>query len=79
MAKAKKISKKELEEAREVLGNINGIVSQIGQLELSKTRLTKQFEEADVALKAQQQALKEKYGDVSIDLEKGVITEVAAE
>jgi hypothetical protein len=79
MAKAKKISKKELEEVREVLGNINGIVSQIGQLELSKTRLTKQFEEADVALKAQQQALKEKYGDVSIDLEKGVITEVAAE
>ncbi len=79
MAKAKKISKKELEEVREVLGNINGIVSQIGQLELSKTRLTKQFEEADVVLKAQQQALKEKYGDVSIDLEKGVITEVAAE
>ena len=79
MAKAKKISKKELEEVREVLGNINGIVSQIGQLELSKTRLTKQFEEADMALKTQQQALKEKYGDVSIDLEKGVITEVAAE
>lgn len=79
MAKAKKITKKELEEVREVLGNINGIVSQIGQLELSKTRLTRQFEEADDALKTQQQALKEKYGDVSIDLEKGVITDVVAE
>lgn len=79
MAKAKKITKKELEEVREALGQVNGIISQIGQIELSKARLSQQFEEADATLKQHQAALKEKYGEVSIDLEKGEIKEVSAE
>lgn len=79
MAKTKKLTKKELEDVRGAITNINSIVNQIGQIELSKGRLTRQFDEADAALKLQQKALQEKYGDVSIDLEKGVITDNISE
>lgn len=79
MAKTKKLTKEELEDIRGAITNINTIINQIGQIELNKARLTRKFDEADAELKSQQNALQEKYGDISIDLEKGIITENVSE
>ena len=75
MAKAKKITKEELEYVKNLNNKANEIAVQIGSLEVQKDLLVKEFLSNNVLVDKAKNELQEKYGDVSVDKNTGTITE----
>lgn len=76
MAKAKKITKEELENVKDLNNKANEIAVQIGSLEVQKDLLVKEFLSNNVLVDKAKNELQEKYGDVSIDLKDGSIKSI---
>jgi|TARA_Y100000401_G_scaffold112320_1_gene111598 predicted membrane protein len=76
MAKAKKITKEELEKVNELAGNANNLAMQLGSLDIQKSILIEQFKSNNLLIEKQKEELQEKYGDITIDLKDGSIKEV---
>ena len=76
MAKAKKITKEELEKVNELAGNANNLAMQLGSLDIQKSVLIEQFKSNNLLIEKQKEELQEKYGDITIDLKDGSIKEV---
>ena len=74
MAKAKKITKKELESIKDVQQKTNAILLDVGYLETQKTGLIAAHAEAAKGLQVIKTELEEKYGQVNIDLKDGSYT-----
>jgi uncharacterized protein YecA (UPF0149 family) len=77
MAKAKttKVTEQELKELQEVIKTINSIQMEIGNFEVQKTRALSAIMEGRAKLAEVQNKLKEKYGDVNVNINDGTITE----
>jgi len=71
MAKAKKISKKQLEELREFVNLINQGQTELGNIEMQKHSLLHKISDAQEDFKKFQIGLQEEYGMVSISIEDG--------
>jgi hypothetical protein len=71
MAKAKKITKEELEKATKVSQEYNGTMQAVGNLELQKQDFLIQAAKVRASVEEIQKDLQEKYGDVNIDLATG--------
>jgi hypothetical protein len=76
MAKAKKVTKEELESVVEVNGKINAEINNLGLLEMRKTDHIQLLQQSRVELSELQKVLEKKYGKVSIDLKDGKIEEI---
>lgn len=79
MAKAKKISKEELESVRLTVTNFNRLKASLGELEFEKSKVLAQVSELETALKGEQKSLEDKYGQVTINLDTGEYEEVVQE
>jgi len=71
MAKAKKLTKEELEKVTGAVSQMNQLKINLADLDLQKMQLYKVFEQFSENLSTEQKALEEKYGDVSIDIVTG--------
>ena len=76
MAKAKKVTKKELKEVSEVTNRVTNITQEIGQMEITKLEYvdllkTARSEQADI-----RDMLEKKYGSVNINITTGEISEI---
>ena len=76
MAKAKKITKEELEKVNELAGTANNLAMQLGSLDIQKSVLIEQFKSNNLLIEKHKEELQEKYGDITIDLKDGSIKEV---
>jgi|TARA_R100001377_G_scaffold27814_1_gene14955 hypothetical protein len=74
MAKAKKITKKELESIKDVQQKTNAILLDVGYLEAQKTGLMGAHAQASKELQVIKTELEEKYGQVNVDLKDGSYT-----
>ena len=79
MAKSKKISKKELNEVKELQNQINTLLMNIGNAELVKNQLVSRHAELQVEWKTVSESLEKKYGSVNISLEDGTISDIEKE
>jgi hypothetical protein len=79
MAEAKKITQEELDTVRQAVSNVSRAKGQLGDLEYQKTFLVSQIQQAEEALKAEQQKLETAYGSISINLDSGEYTEEVQE
>ena len=75
MAKKKKLTKDELEKVKNAVGMVRNITNRIGDLEIAKSKMILEYDKAQSQLAEEQKVLEDKYGNVSINLEDGVITE----
>ena len=71
MAKAKKISKKQLEELREFVNLINKAQAELGNIEMQKHSLLHKISDAQEDFGKFQAELQKQYGMVSISIEDG--------
>ena len=71
MAKAKKISKKQLEELREFVNLINKAQAELGNIEMQKHSLLHKVSDAQEDFGKFQAELQKQYGMVSINIEDG--------
>ena len=71
MAKAKKISKKQLEELREFVNLINKAQAELGNIEMQKHSLLHKISDAQEDFGKFQAELQKQYGMVSINIEDG--------
>lgn len=78
MAKKKKLTKNELEKVKNAVGSVRNITARIGDLEIAKSKMILEYDKAQAQLAEEQKVLEDKYGNVSINLEDGVITEAEA-
>lgn len=74
MAKKKKLTKAELETVKGALVRVRNVTTRIGDLEIAKSKMIAEYEIAQAQLSEEQKVLEDKYGNVSINLEDGVIT-----
>ncbi len=79
MAKAKKITKAELEKVSTQNKQLEDTVIEIGILESKKHALLHKVAETNTVLEQQKKELEEKYGKISIDLKTGKYTEIKEE
>lgn len=79
MAKKKKLTKAELEAVKTAVGRVRNVTTRIGDLEIAKSKMIEEYEKAQTQLAEQQKVLEEKYGNVSINLEDGVMTPAETE
>jgi len=79
MAKAKKITKVELEKVSTQNKQLEDTVIEIGILESKKHALLHKVAETNTVLEQQKKELEEKYGKISIDLKTGEYTEIKEE
>ena len=75
MAKAKKITKKELESIQNLSSKYSKISSDIGSLELNKQDLLMELGKTRQDIESDKVELQEKYGDVNINLQTGEYSE----
>ncbi len=76
MAKAKKITKKELESLVEPHQKLNSLITSIGSLESRKHALLHEVGMLNEGLEEQKTKLEKKYGSVNINLETGEVTPI---
>jgi hypothetical protein len=79
MAKAKKITKKELEEVTVLKKNLDSVITNIGVLETQKHALLHKVAEVNEKLANNKKELEDKYGSINIDLETGEYTKIEKE
>tara|TARA_R100001086_G_scaffold195967_1_gene112815 strand:- start:761 stop:994 length:234 start_codon:yes stop_codon:yes gene_type:complete len=68
---AKKITKNELEQIQDFAKKINSATSRIGQLEMEKHAVMHALHDVQSDFSVFQNELKEKYGDVKINMQTG--------
>tara|TARA_B110000908_G_scaffold152470_1_gene188132 strand:+ start:35 stop:274 length:240 start_codon:yes stop_codon:yes gene_type:complete len=73
----KKVTDKELESLQQFVHAISEAQKTIGGLEMQKQALITEAEDLITALKATQKDLEDKYGNVTVNLTTGTITEDA--
>jgi|5B_taG_2_1085324.scaffolds.fasta_scaffold05698_5 flagellar biosynthesis chaperone FliJ len=76
---APKIKESELKELQEVVSKIQQAQSKLGQMETQKFTLLSMTQELQMSLRAIQDKLEKEYGNVSISIQDGTITEVKNE
>jgi len=74
MAKKKKLLKAELETVKDAISRVRNVTTRIGDLEIAKSKMIEEYEKAQAQLAEEQKVLQDKYGNVSINLEDGIIT-----
>ena len=79
MAKAKKITKDQLETVTKNQDQLTNMVNQIGVLETQKHSLLHQIGELNKTVEDYKAELEKEYGPVSIDLKTGVYTDIKNE
>jgi hypothetical protein len=72
---AKKIKKEELEKLQGIVNKLNQIQSQLGLIEMQKHELLHAVVEVQNDLKNNRAELEKEYGNVSINIADGTITE----
>jgi len=75
----KKVTDKELQKLKDFVSVINDSQTTIGGLELQKQKLIRETEDQIAGLKAMQKKLEDKYGNVTVNLTTGEITEEDAD
>ena len=71
MAKAKKITKTELESVQSAVNGINNFYMSIGRALVTALKTMDELGSLEEKLQAEQKSLEEKYGSVSINLTNG--------
>ena len=71
----KKITKEELEELQAKISVLNNLQYKLGALSVDQNKVLKAFDTVREELKTMQMGLKETYGNVSINVEDGSLTE----
>jgi len=71
----KKITKEELEELQAKISVLNNLQYKLGALAVDKNKVLKAFDTVREELRTMQMGLKETYGNVSINVEDGSLTE----
>ena len=71
-----KITQEQLEELQSYVGKLNNAANQIGNLEMQKHQLQHAAAEVQNDLNKFQQKLKEKYGDIQINIQDGTFKPV---
>jgi hypothetical protein len=79
MAKAKKITKKELENIVELTKSLDAVINSVGILEAQKHSQLHKIAGINEKIDIQKKELEEKYGSVNIDLKTGEYSEVEKE
>ena len=74
-----KITQEQLEELQGYVGKLNNAANQIGNLELQKHQIQHAAGEVQNDLNKFQQKLKEKYGDVQINIQDGTFKPIEQE
>ena len=75
----KKITEDELKLVQEKVGTINQLQMQVGGLEVQKQMAVAQVQVVQGELSEVQKGLEEAYGQVSVNLQDGTITEIPKE
>ena len=75
----KKITEDELKLVQEKVGAINQLQMQVGGLEVQKQMAVAQVQVVQGELSEVQKGLEEAYGQVSVNLQDGTITEITKE
>ena len=73
--KAKKVTDEQLKELQETVNKLNQIQMQIGGLALQKHELSHAMVEVNADLQTKKKELEKEYGNISINIADGVITE----
>ena len=76
---AKKITDEELKSIQDKVNLINQAQMQVGGLELQKNAAIDQVKTFQMQLQVTQKELEEKYGQVSVNLQDGTISEIPEE
>tara|TARA_B100000902_G_scaffold297335_1_gene284420 strand:- start:651 stop:911 length:261 start_codon:yes stop_codon:yes gene_type:complete len=71
----KKITKEELEELQAKISVLNNLQYKLGALAVDQNKVLKAFDTVREELRTMQMGLKETYGNVSISVEDGSLTE----
>lgn len=71
MAKKKKIAKKELDQLQGLVAYIRDIEAKIGSFEIEKAKYINQHDVSQNELNEIRSQLKEKYGDINVNLSTG--------
>ena len=71
-----KITKEELEQLQAKISVLNNLQYKLGALAVDKNKVLKSFETVREELRSMQMKLKETYGNVSINVEDGSLTEI---
>lgn len=74
-----KIEEKELEAIQQLILSIDNIKGQIGKMELDKIALYDKYQDMNKSLEERADALKEKYGDINVNLSTGEYEEITEE
>ena len=74
-----KIEKKELKAIQELVLSIDTIKKEIGRMELEKIAAFEKYQDMNKSLEERADALKEKYGDINVDLSTGEYEEITEE
>lgn len=75
MAKAKKLTKKELEAVQAPINAMNQLYLQMGRMVVNLLKGYESFDVLENQIKEQQGILEEKYGSVNVDLSTGEISD----
>jgi uncharacterized protein involved in outer membrane biogenesis len=76
---APSIKEEELKELQDVINKIQQAQSQLGQMETQKFGLLTMTQELQMSLRAIQENLEKEYGNVSINIKDGTISEIKDE
>ena len=76
MAKAKKVTKKELENIKELQDSLSKMLSEVGKLDFSKYIICRNIEGENEKMETLKATLEKKYGSVNIDLQTGAISDI---
>ena len=74
-----KITDKELESVQNKVKDIQAIEAQLGRADIAKMQMLEQVKVIQSELQATQKELEDKYGQVSINLQDGTISELPQE
>ena len=75
-AKAKKVTKKELNEVSEVTSRVTNITQEIGSMEITKLEYVDLLKAAKAEQTVIRASLEKKYGSVNINIKTGEISEL---
>jgi hypothetical protein len=76
MSKAKKVTKKELENIKELQESLSKMLNEIGKLDYSKYILSRNIESENSKMEDLKSKLEKKYGSVNIDLQTGELSSI---
>jgi multidrug resistance efflux pump len=71
----KKVTDEELQQLQNAVQAVNEGVAQVGAYEMQKRILMRDVEQAESQLKALQATLEDKYGNITVNLSTGEITD----